>query len=287
MDGGRLFLTGRIKELIIVRGRNFHPHEIEEAVRNAHPALSATAAAFSVTTDVEESLVVVCEVRRNRRNGALQEVLLAIQGELVRRLDVKADVIGLVKPGAIPRTTSGKVQRLKCRTGYVSDLFHFLAFWPVPAAAAAGRQTAGREAAVTSSNNGAGDSAAKPMRFVIENWIGEWLSYRLRIPVENIDPRQPFSDYGLDSLAAVQLSQAIEDWLEVPVPETLAWSYPTPEALSVYIEQALRKFPHEATVAAEPRSKAFHSEVDLALQWVERLTEPEVEHLYRRRLVKE
>jgi acyl-CoA synthetase (AMP-forming)/AMP-acid ligase II/acyl carrier protein len=275
LHADRLYVTGRIKELVIIRGRNYHPHEIEEAVRNAHPALSSTAAAFAVTTGDEEKLVVISELLRGaRRVAALNEVLIAVQDELVRRLDVKADFIGLAKPGVIPRTSSGKVQRLKCRDQYRAGLLEFLAVWPAPSEI--GPETVARPV-----------PPPRALRFVIENWILQWLSFRLRIPVAEIDRRQPLSAYGLDSVAAVQLSQALEDWLELPVSETLAWSYPTIEEVSAYLEQALCKPSPESAGAAEPRRKPLRSQVDLALQWVERLSEPEVELLYSRRLVRE
>jgi acyl carrier protein len=163
---------------------------------------------------------------------------------------------------------------LKCRDQYRAGLLEFLAVWPAPSEI--GPETVARPV-----------PPPRALGFVIENWILQWLSFRLRIPVAEIDRRQPLSAYGLDSVAAVQLSQALEDWLELPVSATLAWSYPTLEELSAYLEQALCKPSPENAGAAEPRRKPSRSQVDLALQWVERLSEPEVELLYSRRLVRE
>ena len=276
MQAGRLYVTGRIKELIIVRGRNYHPHEIEEAVRHAHSALTSTAA-FAVTTDKEEALIIVSELRRGSwRRLVMADLLNAIQDELVRRLDVRADFIGLVKPGAIPRTTSGKVQRLHCREQYRANALEFLAVWPP--------KSEPQAEPIPPIPPQLERSAQQSMRSNIEDWMVQWLSFRLRIPVDRIDRRQPLSAYGLDSLTAVQFSQSIEEWLDVPVPETLAWSYPTIEELSTFLAQAVKKSTPEVT--AEQR-KESQSQVDLAIQWVERLSDSEVEHLFSRRLIKE
>jgi acyl carrier protein len=271
IQAGRLYVTGRIKELVIVRGRNYHPHEIEDAVRNAHPALSATVVAFSVTTDVDEELVVICELRRTTRRTATPDISMAIQDELVRHLDLKADFIGLLKPGAVPRTTSGKIQRLKCKENYQSGLFEFVSVSESPTTGSASIPLA---------------AALKPMRFVIEDWLVQWLSFRLKMPVEKIDRTQPLSAYGMDSLTAVQLSQSLEDWLEQPMPETLAWSYPTIEQLSAQLEQAVHELPQKIAHTSETDC-ASHSQVDLALRSVEGMSEGEVEQMFNRRLVEE
>jgi acyl carrier protein len=271
-QSGRLYVTGRMKELVIVRGRNYHPHEIEDAVRNAHPALSATAVAFSMTRDVDEALIVLCELRRTSRRSATADIPMAIQNELVRHLDLKADFIGLLKPGAVPRTTSGKIQRLKCKELYQSGLFDFVSVSPPLQAA---RSTVPAIA------------APRPMRFVIEDWLVQWLSFRLKIPVEQIVRTQPLSAYGMDSLAAVQLSQSLEDWLDQPIPDTLAWSYPTIEQLSAQLEQIVHKPSQKNSNTAALDSSAAQSQVDLAVRSIERLSEGEVEQMFQRRLVKE
>jgi acyl-CoA synthetase (AMP-forming)/AMP-acid ligase II/acyl carrier protein len=263
-DAGRVYITGRIKELIVVRGRNFHPHEIEEAARDAHPAVRL-ASAFGVTTEDAESLILVCELRRTSlRTVPHTEVLTAVQNELVKRQDIRADVIGLVKPGNIPLTTSGKIQRLKYRNEYIAGHVPFLASWP-PAQTAA-------------------DLAIKATRSEIEDWIVQWLSLRLKVPAEKIDRRTPLSGYGLDSLAAVQLIQAIDEWLKIAIIETVAWSYPTVEELSRYLEQQLN--PIDSGSSRQESRKSSASQVDSAFESIERMTEAEVDELFRNRIAK-
>ncbi|GAA4715815.1 fatty acyl-AMP ligase [Phytohabitans rumicis] len=113
---GRLYVTGRIKELLIVNGRNLYPHDVEADVRTAHDSLSrGTGAAFTVEVPHEE-LVVVHECRARQLTAAqLGEVVAAVRQLLAREYGVGAASVALVRSGAVPRTTSGKIQRRLAR----------------------------------------------------------------------------------------------------------------------------------------------------------------------------
>ena len=112
MHAGELFLVGRVKNLIIIRGRNLYPHDIEHAVQKCHLAFNGRqGAAFSTMEGVEESLVIIQEVDRAQlKNGSGSDLILHIKKVLSEDFLVDASVILLVNPGTIPKTTSGKVQ---------------------------------------------------------------------------------------------------------------------------------------------------------------------------------
>ncbi|HKO94498.1 MAG TPA: fatty acyl-AMP ligase, partial [Polyangiaceae bacterium] len=118
-----LFVTGRSKDLIIVRGRNHYPQDIEDTVSQCHPALEPTrCAAFSVDTEDGESLVVAPEVRRTAlRNVDAEDVFRAIRNAVSDRHGLYAAAIVLLRPLALPRTTSGKVRRKACRNAFLSQ----------------------------------------------------------------------------------------------------------------------------------------------------------------------
>lgn len=112
-ENGALFLTGRIKEIVIVRGANHYPQDIEETVQACHPALARHGgAAFTVPDDVGERLVVVQEIERTERNRIDADALIAqIRAAVVEEHDIAPNEIVLLRPGALPKTTSGKIQR--------------------------------------------------------------------------------------------------------------------------------------------------------------------------------
>jgi non-ribosomal peptide synthase protein (TIGR01720 family) len=116
---GALFLIGRLKDLIIIRGRNLSPERIELTAEQSHPALrSGSAAAFSVDVDDEERLVVVQEVDPQAENYA--EVVAAIRQAVAEQHEVQAYAVVLIPRGTMPKTASGKVQRQPCRAAFLA-----------------------------------------------------------------------------------------------------------------------------------------------------------------------
>jgi acyl-CoA synthetase (AMP-forming)/AMP-acid ligase II len=111
---GELFVTGRIKDLIIIRGNNHYPQDLENTVQNCHPSLRRNGgAAFAVLNqDQNEMLVVVQEVERTARHGIdVEDVAGTIREAVVNDHEIAVGTVVLVKPGTIPKTTSGKIQR--------------------------------------------------------------------------------------------------------------------------------------------------------------------------------
>jgi len=117
---GELFVTGRCKDLIIVRGRNHYPQDIETTAVGASPKIRpGTCAAFSVDSGTEEKLVLILEMPRPRPEN-LDVMAGDIRQAVVTTHELQVSTIVLVRPGAIPRTSSGKPRRLECRAQYMS-----------------------------------------------------------------------------------------------------------------------------------------------------------------------
>lgn len=112
-----LYVTGRIKDLIIIRGQNHYPHDIEATVSAVHPTLRAYGtAAFSVHGDEGEQLVVVQEIDRNAVvDNDYSELEAEIRHAIANKHQIQVSRIAIVKAGSIPKTSSGKTQRLLCR----------------------------------------------------------------------------------------------------------------------------------------------------------------------------
>ncbi|MDX3579870.1 fatty acyl-AMP ligase [Streptomyces sp. FL07-04A] len=122
LDGGELYVTGRLKEVIILNGRNIYPQDVEWALREVSPALGAChGAVFTVGAD-REQLVVVQEVRAPHADeGRLHALACRMQALIGRDFDVPVGNVVLVRPGALRRTTSGKTQRTLMRRLFLED----------------------------------------------------------------------------------------------------------------------------------------------------------------------
>jgi acyl-CoA synthetase (AMP-forming)/AMP-acid ligase II len=112
-DSGEAYITGRMKDMMIFRGANYYPQDIERTAERSHPALRHHgAAAFALQRDGQPVLVVVQEVKRTHRNHAdVAEITGAIRKSVVREHELHVHEVVLVCPGTIPKTTSGKVRR--------------------------------------------------------------------------------------------------------------------------------------------------------------------------------
>ncbi|MDF5727867.1 MAG: amino acid adenylation domain-containing protein [Rhizonema sp. PD38] len=119
---GELFVTGRIKDLIIILGRNYYPQDIELTVERSHKALRFNGgAAFSVEVNGEERLVVVQEIERDQlENLDVSEVVEAIHQAVAEEHELKVYAVVLIKSGSLPKTSSGKIQRHACRNAFLS-----------------------------------------------------------------------------------------------------------------------------------------------------------------------
>jgi amino acid adenylation domain-containing protein len=203
MRGGELFITGRLKDLIILRGRNLYPQDIERTAEQSHASLrQGCGAAFSIEVGGEERLVIVQEVERRAVSG-LGEALEAIRRALAEEHDARACAVQLVKAGGVPKTSSGKIQRRLCRELFLSGGFEVLAEW--------------REAdATTATNAGAGvETISEDVQESLEDNLRRWLAARLGLSVAEIDLEQPLTRYGVDSLTAVELTHEVEKALGV------------------------------------------------------------------------
>ncbi|MEI8371995.1 MAG: aminotransferase class I/II-fold pyridoxal phosphate-dependent enzyme [Planctomycetota bacterium] len=129
MLDGELYVTGRLKDLIILRGVNYYPQDIELTVQRCHPRLRTDCgAAFAVEKDGREQLVLVFEVERHKQ-GQFGEVLQAIRRSVAGEHDLNVDVIVLIRAGTIPKTSSGKIQRHACRQGYLDGTLDVVGQW--------------------------------------------------------------------------------------------------------------------------------------------------------------
>ncbi len=202
VDAGEVFVTGRRKDLIVVRGRNHYPQDLELSSENSHPGLRrGGAAAFAVQGDGTEAVVIVQEVDRRYDGADWDELATAVRRAVAADNDLAVQDVVLVAAGAVPKTSSGKVQRRACRAAFLDGKLTRLGAAP-HAAAPAGVS---------------GQHTPQTWRALPAGSVGEALQERIRallaartgtaVPSEAVDV--PLPALGVDSLGAVELTQEL------------------------------------------------------------------------------
>lgn len=263
---GHVFISSRLKDLIIIRGANHYPQDIELTCESADPALRpANSAAFAIEVDGEERLVVVQEVERTKRKGDFTDVFAAIRQAIAEKHDVSVYAIALISPGSIPKTTSGKIQRRGTKQAFLDGELNLIAEWresddpqaaartPASAPAAASeREPVPAPPSHVSQAHPERDKSAGHKQ--IESWLVEYLSRKLGLAQDRIDRRRPLSSYGLNSALSVGLSGDIGEWLGRSVAATLVYEYPTIEAIALFLDSPEESEKIEARRSSERES---------------------------------
>jgi len=254
IDRGELFVSGRLKDLIIIRGRNYYPHDLEYAVETATDAVNpGGTVAFSVAGDDGEKLVVLTELNRNRlRQSDYRAEFAAIRARLTEECGVQSDTIVLLKPGAILKTSSGKIRRSACREVFEQQQFDVVAVDALDSGNALGTAESiavaseGTVSRFAKQNLGrksvAGDTAqtntADPwtnlertlLRQALssidqaegENLLAQCLAEKVALlsglAAESVDTAKSPISLGLDSLKAVELKYFLDELLAIDFP---------------------------------------------------------------------
>ncbi|MDM8558776.1 amino acid adenylation domain-containing protein [Candidatus Parabeggiatoa sp. HSG14] len=236
---GELFVTGRLKDIIIIRGGNYYPQDIESTVEKSHPTLRVSGgAAFSIEMADEERLVVIQEIERTAlKKLNVNEVINTIRQAISEQHELQVYAILLLKPATLPKTSSGKVQRNACKEGFLKETLKTIAQWQQDISIKS----------VTQQNNDFNTITVD----AIQTWLLTKLSQKLNIAVSEIDIREPLARYGLDSMTAVSLSGELESKLGRSLSPTLIYDYPNIQVLSQYL---IGKSPLSQNIAVSNKS---------------------------------
>ncbi|MES2948752.1 MAG: type I polyketide synthase [Pseudomonadota bacterium] len=242
---GEIYITGRIKDVIVIRGQNHYPQDIEQTVFRSHTALEAGySAAFSVEVGGVERLVVAQEVRRSRRkkfDGA--DVVEAVRAAIAERHGLALYAFVLLSPASIQITSSGKIQRKACKHNFLNGLFDPLHTWREGQIDSAMKQAAS-----------AFDPASSQSQQAIASWLAQAIAHKKSIPLVRLQDDVAFTSFGIDSMELVALSDELAVWLDRPVVPMALYDYPTITSLAQYLSGApveTRDGPKSAD-AAEP-----------------------------------
>jgi len=209
MVGKELFITGRLKDIIIINGRNFYPQDIENMIWRSHPALrQGCCAALSIDIEQEERLLVVQEVKKNCLDDLNSDVVFhKIRNNISRNYDFDTYAIVLLFPGTIPKTSSGKIKRYSCREKFFDGSLYYI------------------EMSIKKTKENSEFSADIPDKFQsvkdIEQWLALKISQHFSIDFYDINLSAPLLDYGIDSreivIIAEELGNIIEDTISPTV----------------------------------------------------------------------
>jgi acyl-CoA synthetase (AMP-forming)/AMP-acid ligase II/acyl carrier protein len=223
---GQLVVTGRIKDLIIIRGRNYYPEDIEHSVAGAHAGLRVgSCAAFSIDLDEGEQLVVVQEAEPRARNLNLDAACHAIRRALSAEHEVEIYAIVLIRGGSIPKTSSGKTRRSVCREQYLRGTLEVLAEWKPKAS------DLYDEPPEALPDRGPRKATSRE----IEDWLIQRVAARLHVPTDQVRITTPFLEFGMGSLDAVEIAADLEQWLGRHLSPVAVYNHPNIAALSHWL----------------------------------------------------
>jgi len=216
LSNGHLFITGRLKDLLIIRGQNYYPQDIELTVEQSHPVLQpGSGAAFSVEIEGEERLVVVQEVAvtkgqetaicKDRDNDNLDALIKLISRNIVAQHEQQPYGVVLIRKGTIPKTSSGKIQRHACKDAFLRKDLAVLREWPE------------RESPEATSQGSTSGKRQRPTLSELAPWLVAEIARIKGIDQERVDLQQPFTAYGLDSLDAIEFAHKLHTEFEVEV----------------------------------------------------------------------
>jgi amino acid adenylation domain-containing protein len=211
LHGGDLFVTGRLKDCIILRGRNYYPQDIEVTVENSHPAVRRNGCAvFSVPNAGQETAVVVAEVDR-KSQAQLDNMLETVRRSVAETNEISLFSVVLIQAGSLPKTSSGKVQRSACRRRFLDGNLSVLAQSTFQT-----RQWEDSEIRVDREAVLARDPEDR--HAFLENYVKQLVTRLLRHGLDEFADGQSLVSLGVDSLTGFNLLAKIEADFGVTLP---------------------------------------------------------------------
>ncbi|OPG79861.1 non-ribosomal peptide synthetase, partial [Pseudomonas ogarae] len=211
---GELFITGRLKDLLIVRGHNLYPQDIEQTIeREVEVVRKGRVAAFAVNDNGEEGIGIAAEISRSVQKILPPEALIkAIRQAVAEACQQAPSVVVLLNPGALPKTSSGKLQRSACRSRLADGSLDSYAQFPSAEA------------------EGADESAPSSE---LQTLIGQ--VWREQLQVEQIQADDHFFLLGGNSIAATQVIARLRETLGLELNLRLLFEAPTLAAFAAAV----------------------------------------------------
>nr|BDT34120.1 LLM class flavin-dependent oxidoreductase [Myxococcus sp. MH1] len=248
-EAGQLFVTGRLKDLLIIRGRNLYPQDLELETERAHRAIRAgCCAAFSVEVEGEERLVVAAEV--DVRDGFDASIVVAaVRKALAEQHAVHAHAVVLLQARSIPKTSSGKIQRRATKAAWLAGELEIVE----ASVAAAVSSPSVPESAIPLKEQLATAEDGQRLALV-EDFLRRAVARALRLDASTLPGDTELAGLGLDSLMVLEVHGQLESELGVALPAAFLWVSPTLEAAALRLLEAWRGVRPEHSLVAPPLS---------------------------------
>jgi len=228
-----LFITGRIKEMIIINGANYYPYDIEATIQDAHPALQQNAGAvFSIEDEQGQPQIVVLQeiTRAHLQKYDAREIFASINRVVVQEHQLSPTAIGLISPGRIPKTTSGKIQRSLCQKMYnKGEIDGLLDFWSYKDSFSPEKKPQEKLQSLSTS------SQSQEELVKLHELMKNELASTFKIDISRVDIHKSFAELGLSSIQGIQLAERLSFHLGKEVPVTDLYDYFTIHDLSRHI----------------------------------------------------
>ncbi|MDZ8086370.1 MAG: AMP-binding protein [Nostoc sp. DedQUE12b] len=220
-EKGELYITGRIKDIIIVNGVNYYPQDIEICVQQAHPDIRfSCVAAFSVPGEAGEELVIFAELTKTgvinlRRASYLEELAEAICLALGDNFEMPLRQLVFLGHMQIPKTSSGKIRRQQCKQEFLQNNLDALAKWPKEESRT---QSKGDVSMLNIEKTFERITSMGPMHLKVFTSLIQILTKRYQVRMADFDVEKSIFFYGIDSLKIIEIHSTLEGELGCQIP---------------------------------------------------------------------
>ncbi|MBF0099392.1 MAG: amino acid adenylation domain-containing protein [Desulfobacterales bacterium] len=277
---GELYVTGRKKDMIIIRGENHYPQDIEYTVEKSYSWIRpGCVAAFEVDVDGENHVVIVAEVerRRNDQPNPYQDrriivelpehipvfetsfeskrAIYEIRRAVSERHGLQVYAVILIKVGSIPKTSSGKIQRHACKIAFANSTFDSVDsdFLDVK------NKSQGVEY-FSIDHNRLHSLPADQQYEMIRSCLFHSCSYLFKIPVSQLDTKESLAVMGIDSVIAIELQHEIQTYFGIELSITIFFSNTSLDQLCIEVQNAIKdKIPTDVSCINLPNSHVKES----------------------------
>ncbi len=248
---GQLFVAGRLKDMIIVRGVNRYPQDIEQTAEHAHEIMhSGLVAAFADNAEDRERLIILAEVQKRRQETDWDSVINSIRREVAQQHELPPDAVVLVRFGTLPRTSSGKIQRHACRNEFGRGSLKIVAQWKSweidlpqsePMIAASALKSGSHGNGKVTSSDPSGAATAQPDHEIVDivmdaiRAVAQERAKQLDLDTNIV------LDLGLDSLERMQIAHSLEQTFDGRFPEHVLQDIETVREVAEAIDRHLGK----------------------------------------------